>query len=366
MASKVKYEPPQCSYTVVGPRIKTDGTVLGKVSGTMVGGILGVSPWSTPFSVACDLLGLGRQDISDKPAVKTGKVLESRIIEYLGQEYAKTGMFLPAEVIFDKREGDHNRWTPDWEDDTFTGHIDGAVIKDDGETFILEIKTTSNMASWMDGVPEYYFWQVALYNHFLAHQDKAYVALGIVDQETHKNPDSWTPSESNVALFEVDIDQDAVAAKLEEVRTWYATLKSTYTTPMYDMSRPSVDIPLYMHLMDLATDAESMTYLVDEVGALEMQISEKMADIDHLQTQRDALRARLKDYLEGNELPELKSSTGNYYAVMGKQTRRKISAEKLRDAGIDPEPFTETTVTNTFTIKTKTDIEKRNSKDKEE
>lgn len=363
MVSKVRYEPPKCSYTVVGPRIKTDGSVLNKVSGTMVGGILGLSPWATPFSVACDLLGLGRQDVSDKPAVKTGKVLESKIIDYLGETYKDEGMFLPAEAIFDKREGEHNRWTPDWEDDVFTGHIDGAVIKEDGETYILEVKTSANMAAWMDGVPEYYFWQVALYNHFLTQQDKAYVALGIVDQETHKDPEAWVPSESNTALFEVDIDQDAVAAKLEEIREWYTVLKKTHTTPMYDMNRPSTDIPLYTHLMDLATDAESMTYLVDEVGVLEAQISKKLAEIDHLQTQKDALRARLKDYLEGNELPELQSQSGEYFAVMGKQTRRRISAEKLRDAGIDPEPFTETTVTNTFTIKTKTEIDKKKEKE---
>ena len=357
MASKVRYEPPQCGYTIMGPRIKTDGSVLGKVSGTMIGGIKELSPWSTPFSVACDLLGLGRQDVSDKPAVKTGKVLEEKIIEYLGNTYGDVGMFIPARNLYDERSGPHNSWEPDYDDDVFTGHIDGAVISADGETYILEVKTSSNMSAWLDGVPEYYYWQVALYNHFLAHQDKAYVALGIVDEKTHKDPEAWVPSESNVVLLEVSIDQDEASRTFEEIRKWYGDLKATHTTPMYDMTRLSVDVPLYAHLMDLASDEDSMRSLVDEVGALESQISAKMEEIDHLKTQNDALRARLKDYLEGRDMPEMKSTSGEYYAVMGKQTRKSVSQEKLRAAGIDPEPFIETKTINTFTIKKKVDKE---------
>ena len=359
MAKRARYEPPQCSYTVIGPRIRTDGTVLGKVSGTMIGGIKGVSPWSTPFSVACDLMGLGRQDVSDKPAVRTGKVLEEKIIEYLGETYPGTGTFVPAKGLYDERTGPHNSWTPDYDDDTFTGHIDGAVMTDDGETYILEIKTSANMSAWLEGVPEYYYWQVALYNHFLTHQDKAYVALGIVDEKTHQDPESWVPSESNVVLMEVAIDQEEAAREFERIREWYAELKATHTTPMYDATSLKTDVPLYAHLVTLASDEDSMRSLVDEVGHIENLVSTKMAEIDHLKAQSDAIRARLKDFLEGRNMPEMKSSSGDYYAVMGTQTRRRVSAEKLREAGIDPEPYIETTVSNTFTIKKRTDIEKR-------
>ena len=353
MASKQRYESPECSYVVDGPRIRTDGSVLGKVSGTMIGGIRGISPWSTPFSVACDLLGLGRQDVSDKPAVKTGKALEERIIAYLGETYQDEGLFLPAKDLYDERTGPHSKWSPDYDDDVFTGHIDGAVINADGGAYILEIKTSANVGAWMDGVPEYYYWQVALYNHFLTHQDKAYIALGIVDGETYKDPDKWVPSMSNVVLQEVEIDQEECARVLDEIREWYAVLKATHTTPPYDMASTSVDIPLYAHLADLASDEESMKSLIDEVGVLEQRISEQKQSIDHLQAQNDTLRARLKDYLENHSMPELASTSGAYTAVMGVQRRKRISADLLRAAGIDPEPFTETVTTNTFTVKKK-------------
>lgn len=359
-----RYEQPTCSFTVDGPRVRTDGTVLGKVSGTMIGGIRGISPWATPFSVACDLLGLGRQDISDKPAVKTGKALEERIIEYLNEEYSAEGTFVPARVMFDERTGPHSQWTPDYDDDVFTGHIDGAVMSDDGETYILEVKTSANMGAWIDGVPEYYYWQVALYNHFLAHQDRAYVALGIVDEATHKDPSKWTPSTANVVLLQVDIDQEETARVLDEVRQWYADLKATHATPPYDPASLTVDVPLYAHLVTLASDEDSMRSLVDEVGAMEMEINERMREVDHLQVQSDALRARLKDYLEGHDMPEMPSTTGAYRAVLGKQTRTRVSATKLRDAGIDPEPFMESTTVNTFTIKRK-EQDKDKDKDKE-
>lgn len=362
MTTKARYEPPQCSYTVQGPRVKTDGSVLGKVSGTMIGGIRGISPWSTPFSVACDLLGLGRQDVSDKPAVKTGKVLEEKIVAYLREAYPDTGTFIPARELYEERTGPHNEWTPDYDDDVFTGHIDGAVMTDDGESYILEVKTSANMGSWIDGVPEYYYWQVALYNHFLTHQDKAYVALGIVDEKTHKDPESWVPSQSNVVLMEVDIDQEEASRVFDEIREWYAELKATHATPMYDATSLKVDVPLYAHLVTLASDEDSMRSLVDEVGYLESQISQKMEEIDHLQSQKDVLRARLKDFLEGRNMPEMKSTSGDFYAVMGTQTRKKVSAEKLRAAGIDPEPFTEIQTINTFTVKKSVDM----TKDKEE
>lgn len=357
MASKNRFEQPQCGYTVKGPRIRSDGSIMNKISGTMVGGILGLSPWSTPFSVACDLLGLGRQDVSAKPAVKTGKVLESKIIEYLDDMYPETGKFVPASEMYGPREGPHNSWEPDYIDDVFTGHIDGAVMKDNGETYILEVKTTSNISAWMNDIPPVYYWQVALYNHFLTRQDVAYIAVGLVDSETHKNPDAWVPSQSNVVLLEIDIDQDECEKKLAELRQWYDELKSTHTTPPYDSTKVSVDVPLYAHLMDIASDEDSMRSLVDEVGLLDMKISDKMCDVSALMSQRDSLKAKLKDYLESNNIPEMPSTTGDYRAVMGVQKRRRISPELLKSAGIDPEPFTETISTNTFVIKKKMDKE---------
>lgn len=347
-----KYEPPQCSYSVEGPRFRTDGSVHYKVSGTMIGGIRGVSPWSSPFTVACDILGLGRLDVSDKPAVKTGKVLESKIIEYLGEAYPDMGIFIPAEGLYDAREGPHNTWKPDFDDETFTGHIDGAVMDSEGNSYILEVKTSSNLGAWMDGIPQYYYWQVALYNAFLAHQDKAYVALGIVDDETHKNPDAWVPSKSNVILMEVPIDMEEAEQVFSEVREWYHELVMTNTTPIYDSTK-RFDTELYSHLVTLATDEDSMRSVIDEVSVIEKQISERMADLQQLQLQKDILRGALKDYLTSHDITELTSESGDYYAVVGKQTKRQISADLLRKDGIDPTPYIETKTTNTFTIKKK-------------
>lgn len=346
----LRFEPPRCGYTIEGSRVRSDGTVLGKISGTKVSGIMDISPFSTPFSVACDLLGLGRQDVSDKPAVKTGKVLEGPIIEYLSKAYPEIGTFIPAEDMYEERTGPHQSWKPDFDDDVFSGHIDGAVMKDSGETYILEVKTSANLASWMDGVPEYYFWQVALYNHFLAHQDKAYVALGVVDDSTHRDPYAWQPNSSNVVLMEVDIDQQEVADKLDEVREWYRELSMTYTTPEYD-PYSMVDVPLYTHLANIATDEDTMRALIDEMASIDRRISEQKKDVDWLEQQNDMLRAKLKDYLTGHDMPEMPSASGDYRAVLGTQTRRRVSEAKLREAGIDPEPFIEVTTSNTFMIK---------------
>ena len=134
------YDAPKCEYTIEDGCIRTDGSIKGKVSGTMMAGILGCSPWSTPFQVACALLGVGVEDISGKPAVRTGQILESRIIDYVGKTYPEYGLFMPADKIYEKREGDHASWVSDFDDDIFSGHVDGIVMREDGSNCILEIK----------------------------------------------------------------------------------------------------------------------------------------------------------------------------------------------------------------------------------
>lgn len=204
------YTPPKCGFMIDGDRIRADGTHKGRISGTMMAGILGVSPWSSPFTVACDLLGLATEDISSKAVVKAGHALESVVIEYMNAVHPDIGAFVPAEEMFAQREGDHDSWAPDFEDEVFTGHVDGVVMASDGNQYILEVKTSSNMESWLNGVPEYYQWQVGLYNHFITHQDKAYVALGVMNPGALKDPSTWVPSSTNTALFELPIDQGAV------------------------------------------------------------------------------------------------------------------------------------------------------------
>lgn len=253
-----QYKPPKNPYHIEGNTVYSDGENVNKVSGTSMAGILGCSPWSTPFTVACGLLGLAREDIDNKDAVRVGKALEKKIIRYVDKIYGpEKGSFMSADEIYGAREGDHDDWSSDFEDETFSGHVDGIVTGLDGEEYILEVKTSANLDSWADGVPEYYYWQVALYNYFLTKKDKAYVALGIVNENTYRDYASWVPSTENVALFEMPIDQKQVEEVVEQVKAWYDLYIKAKKTPPADMSNPK-DADMYNHLLNIGSDVAEM------------------------------------------------------------------------------------------------------------
>ena len=264
---------PKCgNYKVDGFTITTDGSYKEKISGTSLGAILGKSPYMSRFAVSTRLMGLWNEDISDKPAIIVGKKLEERIIDYLGMKHTDVGNFFKVEELgFGAREGDHADWKSDFEDDVFSGHIDGIVSKD-GVDYILEIKTANRRqieqyGTWLNGVPEHYLWQVYLYNHFITKQDKAYVGLGIVDQSTYDNPNSWVPCKENCKLFEITIDREMVAKVIEEVRSLYAKTIGSGVCMEYDPGN-SDDVEIFNHLRDINGDMDNLLSLVTEYGKL--------------------------------------------------------------------------------------------------
>ena len=344
-----EYKAPECGFTIEGDRIRTDNTVHHKVTGTSMGGILGISPWSTPFQVACALLGLGREEIGGKPAVVTGRVLEPVVVGYAAENFSQYGMFVPAEQIFEKREGDHDSWVSDFEDDVFAGHVDGAVIKDDGSTYVLEIKTSANLESWLEGVPEYYFWQVALYNEFITKQDRAYVVLGIVDDATYRNPMTWTPNERTVALYELDIDRDNVSETLDRIRKWYEEFVMEGITPPYDSDNKG-DVELYNHLCLLAKDITEMEELAETLGSVDERIAMIEAEHAELYIEQKAFRAQLKEYMSSHNLVSLNGSSKGITAKLTTSYRETLDKEKMMLDGIDPDQYMTKTEVKTLKV----------------
>lgn len=345
------YFPPKCKYKVEGNRIVSDGSIKYKVSGTSMAGILGVSPWSSPFQVACNLLGLAREDISGKPAVGVGNHLEPLIIAYADQVYGpEHGSFLMAEEVYEKREGDHDSWVSDFESDVFAGHVDGIVFAEDGNDYILEIKTSSNLESWKDGVPEYYYWQVALYNEHLCKKDKAYVVLGMVNENTYRDYTSWVPNVNTVAMFEMPIDQEEVRERMEDVAEWYNVYIANGETPEYDPTNPG-DVEMYNHLVNLAQDVDEVAELVELYGNIDEQIAIEEAKSVSLYAQRDELKARIKDYLTAHNLSSLDSTSKDFIGKVSTQNRTKLDEDRMREDGIDVDKYKVKTIVKTFSIK---------------
>lgn len=348
--SKRIYFPPKCKYKIVGNTIVADGSVRQKISGTSMAGILGCSPWSTPFQVACNLLGLAKEDISDKPAVVVGTKLEAPIIRYAGETYSDHGQFFLAEEVYEKRIGDHDSWVSDFESDYFAGHVDGIVFSDDGDDYILEIKTSSNLDSWEVGVPEYYYWQVALYNHHICRKDKAYVVLGMVNEATYKDYTSWVPNVNTVAMFEMPIDTEDVADKLKIVADWYDTYIANGVTPEYDPNNPG-DVEMYNHLVNLSQDVDEVSELIELYGQIDERIAEEEAKSVELYVQRDELKARIKDYLTSHNLGSLGSTSKDFIGKVSTQVRTSFDESLMREDGLDVDKYKVQKAVKSFSIK---------------
>lgn len=343
------YLPPECGYTIEGGHIITDGTVRKKVSGTSMGGILNVSPFTTPFQIACSLLGLAREDISGKPAVKVGQVLEEPIIRYADRTYSYLGTFCSAEEVYEKRAGDHDSWVSDFEDDIFAGHVDGIVFKDDGSDYILEVKTSKNLDSWKDGVPEYYRLQVELYNHFVCKKKIAYVVLGMVNDATYKDVTSWIPGENTVAMIEMTIDED-FEEKLEMVKQWYTQYILNDTTPDYDPTNPG-DVEMYQHLVNLSRTLEEIQVDVDRYAVVLDRIAQAEDAIRGLYDEREMLKTDLKDYLTVNQLSALETTDGGCRISISTRTTKVLDEKKMKEDGIDVDAYRIERVSKSLTVK---------------
>lgn len=369
----IKYTAPRCKFSVEGGHIVTDGSVRNKVTGTSVAGILGCSPWSTPFQVACALLGLGREDISKKPEVLVGQALESEIIKYAGKTYGQYGLFMSADEVYEKREGDHDAWESDFVDNVFAGHVDGIVMREEpildkksgfpiltedgkprtrGVNYILEVKTSRNYDSWLNGVPEYYYWQVALYNEFIAKQDKAYVLLGMTSEATMKDVNSWVANEKTVGMFEMDIDRAEVQEKMEYIRQWYNEYIVKGITPEHDPTNPK-DVALYDHLVNITQDVGDIANLIDQLAEVDGRILEFEAEQKSLYEFRDSLKDRIKEYQTVHRISEIESTSGDYISQMTERPYTKWNEAQMKKDGIDVDKYKTVTMSKYVSIRKK-------------
>lgn len=347
-----KYKDPQCAFSLKDGCVETDCSVHKKVTGTAMAGILGLSPFNTPFQQACALLGVCREDLDGKPAIEIGKALEEKIIAYVGERYPEYGKFIPCKDLpnIQARKGDHDTWDSDFDDEMFGGHIDGMVRDKNGEEYILEIKTTSNYNSWRDGVPEYYRLQVELYNHFITRKEKAYVAVALVGGVTMNTVSEWTPTDENVFLFQMPTDDEAFQVILQSVEEWYVEYVLTGITPPYDPENKG-DVEMWKHLLAIGANKDDVQDNIDRLETLTEDICAREEEMKVLTDERDELRKKIKDYMTSNKCDEIVTTSGKYKAVISETRKKSIDAKLLEEDGIDPAKYTVTKVSKTFTLK---------------
>lgn len=285
----------------------------GKVTGTRLGGLLGMSKWDTPFSVTAKLLRLFNEDISDKKEVHAGSVIESKILDYVGA--------LHGEDVFNTRSGDHEDWESDFQDEIFGGHIDG--LMPDGA--VVEVKTTKNPGDWKQGPPTHYWLQASLYAHFLK-TDRIVFLVGFTDDDILANPEGFVASEKTVARYDVPIIDgfDGMLKKAEEI--YRATVLQNTTTI------PDPTNPIDSRIMD-ALDCQLWTEekaadAVERMVGLQAEVDRVKAYEKQLQTSKEIMAL----YMRTRELDVVNGRTCDIR--MNKSNRSTIDTDALKRDGI--------------------------------
>jgi len=157
MAKKWKYgdnniiiEPPKQTLKISGHRLST---------------ILGLNKYSTPFQAWCEITKLARPEIEDNKYLNAGRVLEPKIIEYVGKQFPNV-MSIKDYYGTSFKLYEFNNFKDD--SDIFGGVIDAVSTKNDKKTIVMicECKTSSHPEQWRNGnVPVEYLLQGALYSY---------------------------------------------------------------------------------------------------------------------------------------------------------------------------------------------------------
>ena len=282
-----------------------------KISGTRLASAVGMSPWATPYKLACQLIGVYGQDIGDKPSVKAGQVLEKVIIDHLNANGydIKTG-----EELFKPREGDHDDWPSDFEDPIFSGHIDGMT-----EDAIVEVKTSANPQDWQDGkIPMQYWLQASLYAVMLG-KDKIIYPVGFLAPGEAYNPQNWDPSQ-DLYVFEAPVYPE-IDRVMEEARTFYRTYALNGTTPE----------PMTKEDWELADMLRVESEEVCINGAIADLISLQDQERD-IKRQIEGLRDRISLHMQYNHQTSIEAY--GHEVVLSERSHNSVDTIKMKMDGV--------------------------------
>lgn len=271
------------------------------IGGSDVAAIMGISAYSTPYQVWLDKVQGIHDDISDKPAVVWGNILERIIGEYYAQEHPDRAVRRVNGML----RSIQRPWAQ--------ASLDYEVRDPELGWGILEIKTAGwrREDDWSDGVPVYYQTQVA---HYLSVSGRPFadVAVLIAGQDYR---------EYRVMRDEEDIE--TVNRAVDDF--WHGNVESGVA--------PDVDAPDNRYVFEAHPEPGAEYVEVSDAKTsdlLNRWLSAK-AELDYAKKQVDELSAKLKGIIGDNKGLDAKTGRLTWSRFEKKRLDTKTMREECPD-----------------------------------
>ena len=320
-----------------------------KITGTRLGAILGVNPWSTPFEKWCEITKVYEKPFEDTPQMQAGRVIESKVIDYLKTNYFMDDIVVPEDVygkdFFKKTFGD---FYP--EDSIFGGMWDAKRPN----KAIIEIKTSNirNLNKWMIEIPQYYQAQGDLYA-YLEGVDEVIFACAFITDEQYEHPDDYvcTPSNTLVRTYKLSEKYDNFEDVLGDVTGWYFQYVKRLRSPDFDEKK---DAEILKALRTKTIDTIDETEIAETIWKAETLKKEIDAKTKELNIYLDAIKQYGMSHMSADD-ENIVITSGNIYDFsVGKSMRNSANTKKMKEDGIYDKYVTQSEV-YTLRVKEKKD-----------
>ena len=287
------------------------------IGGSDAAAILGVSPWTSAYSLWLDKTAENPLPSEETAAMRFGTLMEAPI----RQTYRE----LTGDNVVEPRYSYQHPEFP-----FMYANLDGLILDQDGfAEAVLEVKTAANPYAWVKGVPAYYVAQV---QHYMAvtNLDRAVVVVLLAGED--------------IQWYEVPADKDYQAVLIKAEGEFWQSVQ--------DRTEPQLDGSKATHEAIRKTwtaDSGKATDLSAEVLAVIEQRKEVTERIAELEAEKRECEAYVMKALEDAEVGTF---DGRTIVTWKEQTTNRLDTKALKEAHPDlAAEFTKASTSRVLRIK---------------
>lgn len=308
-----------------------------KLTGTRFATILGLNPWSSAFSVWCDVTRTYKEPFEDTIYTIAGKLTEPKQAQYMKEAYMMGNLITPTDVFgedyFQRTWGD---FFPDRK--VLGGSWDYLLVDKDGKpTTVLEMKTSKRVEDWKDDIPEYYALQAALYAYLLG-VDEVIMVASFLEPKDYDDPEKFVCSGENTITRPFKVSErypDFEKKYVKPALKWWKDYVESGISPAFD-ERKDAEILKALRTNNLSPETD-MAALVKEAEDLKAKLDAHAAEVAEDEKRYKVLadmikKAAIAQFRDGDKKVSIAGSAYNW--EVSRTSTTKIDKDAMKTDGI--------------------------------